>query len=171
MKVFKKDMKVFKEEKNSIYALNAGEKIFIVLKAAVFVLAVAWFFYRSFISIPFLIPVFVFKVRGDAIAKEREKKKRLALEFKDTVLSVASSEKAGYSAENSFREAYRDVRLLYGESCMMCRQLKYIIYGMDNHIPIEQLLMNLGEKSGIEDIRQFGETFAAARKNGGNMPK
>ncbi len=164
-------MKVFDEEKNGIYALTAGEKTVIVLKSALFTAAVAYFFYRSLIALAFLIPLFIYRVRSDSRAREKEKKKRLALEFKDTVLSVAASEKAGYSAENSFREAYRDVKMLYGESCMMCRQLKYIIYGLDNHIPIEQLLMNLGKKSGIEDIKQFGETFTAARKNGGNMPR
>ena len=83
--------------------------------------------------------------------------------------SVCANLKAGYSVENAFRESLSDIRLLYGEQCCMAAELTYIVQGLANHVSLEELLLSLGERSKVSDIREFGEVFAIAKRNGGNM--
>jgi len=103
--------------------------------------------------------------------KEYGKKRRdeLRTQFKDAVSAVSANQKAGYSVENSFREAWRDMVLLYGEKSIICRELDYIRKGLDNNLNLEQMIVGLGDRSGLEDISQFGEVFAIAKRGGGNL--
>ena len=38
-------------------------------------------------------------------------------------------------------------------------------------VPVEQLFWNLGQRSGVEEIRNFGDIFLIARRSGGNLGK
>lgn len=59
--------------------------------------------------------------------------------------------------------------LLYGKKSSIVRELDYIRRGLDNNLVIEQMLLELGMRSGVDDIRQFGEVFAIAKRSGGNL--
>ena len=132
-------------------------------------IGISYLFYRSLWGVIVVSPMgFYFwkNIKEDACQK---RKKKLALQFKDCIKSVSASMKAGYSVENSFRESIKDINLVYGEDSIMSVELRSIIAGLSNNITLEEKLISLGERSGVEDIREFGEIFRIAKRGGGNL--
>ncbi|WP_022763016.1 MULTISPECIES: type II secretion system F family protein [unclassified Butyrivibrio] len=126
-------------------------------------------FYGSFIAsiliFPLSIPWFV-------IQKEQKIKKEnhdLGIQFKDAMMAVLAAQKAGYSIENSFKEAIHDMRILYGKSAPIFRELQRIEQGIKNSVTIEVMLRELGRRSNNKDIEEFAAVFAVAKRSGGNM--
>ena len=149
--------------------LNRGERVRCILEGVGIVVVLAWFFYQSVWAVPFLIPVFLVyqKEKGKILLKKR--RKETASQFKDAILSVSANQKAGYSIENAFRQAYGDMGLLYGEESVICRELYTVIAGLKNNVVLEQLLYDFGKRSGVGDIMEFAEVFSAAKRSGGNL--
>ena len=102
-------------------------------------------------------------------ARREKRKKELTFQFRDLCESVVTALKAGYSADNAFREAYRDMVFLYGEKSDICRHLLEIDGGLQNNVPLEELLYDFGEESEVEEIREFAEVFSIARHTGGDL--
>lgn len=96
----------------------------------------------------------------------KKRKREIAVQFKDAILAVSANQKAGYSVENSFIQSYDDIALLYGKESMICTELYTVIAGLKNNIPIEELLHNFGKRSDIEDIIEFSQVFAVAKRSG-----
>lgn len=130
---------------------------------------IAFFFYRSFWALPFLFPVFWLYQKEATDTYVSKRRKETAIQFKDAILSVSANQKAGYSVENAFKQAYADMVLLYGKGSIICKELGMIISGLGNNIVLEKMLFDLGRRSGVEEISEFAEVFAAAKRNGGNL--
>ena len=151
------------------YRFTLSELILNLLIGLILAWAIGHFFYDSLIvsiGLTAFLPFFLGYRRKDYGRKRRAE---LALQFKDAVSSISANQKAGYSIENSFREAWRDMTLLYGSRGIIVRELDHIRRGLDNNLVLEQMLLDLGSRSGVDDIRQFGEVFAIAKRSGGNL--
>lgn len=149
--------------------LSRREQIKCILEGIGIVCLLAWFFYQSVLALPFLIPVFLLHQREKRNFLLKKRQKEVAGQFKDAILSVSANQKAGYSVENAFRQAYGDMVMLYGKGSIICRELYAIIAGLKNNVVLEQLLYDFGKRSGLEDIMEFAEVFAAAKRSGGNL--
>lgn len=151
------------------YRLNVREMFLYSAEGMLLIGIFAYFLYRSLWAYLLLSPaLFLFlKRKKKELAKKR--RQELHLQFKDAVLSVSASQKAGYSVENAFKEAYRDMAMLYGEESPICRELYAIGKGLENNVVLEKLLYDLGCRSHVQDIMQFAEVFLIAKRNGGNM--
>lgn len=95
----------------------------------------------------------------------------LMVEFKDAMDSMVSALVAGYSMENAITEAYHDLSLLHREKTPMMEELACIRHKLSLHQPLDELLLDLGRRSGVEDIITFAQIYATARKSGGNLVK
>lgn len=137
-----------------------------VVAAACFL---AGFFYRSMGAVlPMMVPA------GFLIWWERKKRGRtgdreLLKQFGECILSVSSAMKAGYAAENAFLESMKDMEMMYGRSAEILGYLREIKGGLANHLPLEALLQEMAEKTGLKEIREFSEVFAITKRNGGNL--
>ena len=60
---------------------------------------------------------------------------------------------------------------LFGNGDDLVRELRYMESQMQVGVPVEQLFWNLGQRSGVEEIRNFGDIFLIARRSGGNLGK
>ncbi len=151
------------------YSMDMRERLIYTIRGILLVLFLSWFFYRSLWALPFLSPlVFLYlKETGKQLAEER--RRELTLQFRDMILSVAAGLQAGYSMENAFFEARRDVERLYGAKSAMAGELVRMEKGVGNNIPLEALLLDLGKRSGEGDIEDFAEVFSIAKRAGGNM--
>lgn len=96
-------------------------------------------------------------------------REELAIQFRECILSVAASLQAGYSVENAFIECRQDMVLMYGETALICDELDFIRRGLKINISLEELLMDMANRSDCEDIAQFAQIFSLAKRNGGNM--
>jgi tight adherence protein B len=75
----------------------------------------------------------------------------------------------GYSVENAFKEAYREITLLYGGDSVMAVELRMLLRKIGNNIQIEDALIDIAKRSGLSDIRDFAEIFSIAKRGGGDM--
>ena len=90
-------------------------------------------------------------------------------EFKDGMDSLVSALVAGYSMEHAMKEAEKDVLLMYGKPNYITKEFGDIAYQLSLHRPLDELLIDFGERSGVEDIMTFAQIYATARKSGGNL--
>lgn len=153
------------------YFFYGKQQYFYISISFLLILFLAVFFYRSFPAVLPLTPIglkYYF-----ILEKEKGKKRRncLETEFKDCILSIAANLRAGYAVENAFVEAIPDMAALYGENGLMCRELYRFKKGLGNNRSLEEMLTGLGERSGCESIREFGEVFGVAVQNGGELPE
>lgn len=162
--------RVLKNRKVQINAIqDKKERIKSRAVGIALITALAFFFYRSFLALPFLMPIYLLYQREVKKTWIYRRRRELAVQFKDAILSVSANQKAGYSVENSFKQSYTDMVLLYGKGSLICREWCVIISGLGNGVVIERLLYDFGKRSGVEEIEEFAEVFAAAKRNGGNL--
>lgn len=129
----------------------------------------AYLFYRSWMVMATLwvfYPIYRKRKKKHMI---RIRQDELCREFKDSIQCVASSMAAGYSIENAFREAYAEIKIQYGEHAWMAKELYYIKSCLSLNIPLEQLLYDFANRSGLEDVRSFCEVFVFAKRSGGDF--
>lgn len=70
---------------------------------------------------------------------------------------------------DSFLNVYEDMKVQYDENAFIIKELEVIIAGIHNNIDIEDVLMDLGERSGIDDIKSFANVFKLSYRKGGNL--
>ena len=129
----------------------------------------AFLFYRSWLAMAALLPlgIPVIKVLEDRAEKKR--KDRLSEEFGEALAGIVTGLRAGYSPENAFRETAQDMAFRFGSGAEMTRELVLITAGLDNRIPLPQLLEDFAARSGVPEIRDFAQVFLIASRSGGNM--
>lgn len=155
----------------SKYLFSAKEKIICIFLAGVMTGIIAWLFYRSI----YAMVLFPGCVR--IIQKEwrqyfgKRQQQEMLWQFQGMLQIVSGLLKAGYSMENAFREGEQDFARLYGKEAVMYQEFTAINHQIKMNIPVEQLLENLAEKSGIEDIDSFSQVFGFAKRGGGDMIK
>lgn len=148
-----------------------GELVVAIGKSIAVVCLLAYFFYRSFWAVLPLSAVGVMFFRTESARKAKSAREELNRQFKECILSVAASLKAGYAVENAFVESRNDMKLLYGEGASIYVELEHIRRGLVINITLEELLTDLAVRSGSEDILQFAQVFAIAKKSGGKLPE
>lgn len=90
-------------------------------------------------------------------------------EFRELLESLVTSLKAGYAPENAFRESYKEMVFLFGNESGICKELSMILRGLDNHRTLEELLQAFAARSDVEEITEFADVFAIAKRQGGNL--
>lgn len=130
---------------------------------------IAWLFYRSVYALllfPVCLEITKRQLRG-YLKKKREQE--MLRQFQEMLQIIAGLLKAGYSMENAFQEGERDFCGLYGKECVMARELMVINHQLRMNVPIEKLLEDLAERSGIEEIESFSQVFGFAKRGGGDI--
>ncbi len=150
-------------------SLTGNQKAGCTVQAAGVTIFLGLFFYRSLKAIPFMIPAGLYYLGLLEEKKELEKRGRLRNEFKDAILSVAANLRAGYAVENAFRETLQEMKLLHGRESLIYRELYKVVQGLANQLSIETLLGQLAKRSKLGEIQDFADTFAIAKKSGGNL--
>ena len=97
-----------------------------------------------------------------------EKGAEFRLQFRDSIQIMASALKAGYSVENAIREAGRDLFPVYAEETRIRKEFDRMGHQLDMNMTAEEVLQGLAERTGQEDVENFVNVFAAAKKSGGD---
>lgn len=151
------------------YSFLWKERIRMLAEYAVLSGSFAYLFYRSWavMAALWLFYPFYRKRKKNQMIKKRQD--ILCREFKDSIQCAAASMAAGYSIENAFREAYAEMRLQYGPDSLMTEELRYMNSCLSLNIPLEKLLYDFANRSGLEDVRSFCEVFVFAKRSGGDF--
>lgn len=111
----------------------------------------------------------VFYIKKREREKKQTRREQLGKEFCQGAEAILNALEAGYSKENAVREAIKDMKENGKKDSLMLTELVYMQRQLAVNCPLEELFLELGERSGIADIKTFGEVFAAAGKRGGNL--
>lgn len=131
---------------------------------------VLYLFYKSvFVVLVAGIPAGIAGIYFGKKQRQRQWQRQINLEFREGLQGVAAALNAGYSVENAFREAKKDLLLLYGSRSALVPEFQELICQMELNCPVEQVLMNMADRSGVEDIRRFAEIFQTAKRTGGDL--
>ena len=129
----------------------------------------AYVFYRSMVVFVLFLP---FGLLFPLLKKKELREKRLEqlnLEFKEGILLLSSFLSAGYSVENGFLAAVRELTLLYGGKGRIAGEFNRIAGQIRMNCSVEQALSEFAGRSGLEDVKNFTEVFAAAKRSGGEL--
>ena len=109
----------------------------------------------------------IIPMREDQLKTKR--RKDLRKQFRSFLETMAVSLSSGMNVSDSLMGAYNDLKVEYSEDAYIVAEVKEMIDGLQNNIPIEEMMVSLGERSGIEDIKNFGVVFELCYRAGGNL--
>lgn len=120
----------------------------------------------AILPLSFLIPLSLAWGRN---SRREQRRRQLAVQFRESLTALCSALSAGYSAENAVAEAAREQRSLYGPEGMMVRELEFLGRKIRMNHPLEKAFGELAERSGLEEIRQLADVFSIAKRSGGDL--
>ena len=152
-----------------VYTLSVGEWIWFGSQGAAIAAILSYVFYRSLLAFFFLLPlagIYPLYKKRELI---RRRQRAMSLELKDALTVFSSFLGAGYSVENALSKVGKELILLHGEESVMGAEFLAIAGRLSLNETPESLLLDLGERSGMDDIVSFSQVFAAAKRSGGNL--
>lgn len=152
-------------------SMSVKEILWCLLVSAVLAGAIAWLFYRSFWGMLLEPLIFFLYRRSYKREKIQKRKDRLLQEFKDGMQAVSAALLAGYSMENAWREAEKELKELYGDTSMMYGEIHQMNAAVRMNEPLEKVLSDFAKRSGCEEIESFAEVFSFAKRSGGDFAK
>lgn len=170
-----------------VYYMSVMEKILYFILAFAVGAAVGYLFYGGIgkdefgqpttltyildISIPVLIGIVAgiafLPIRTEQIIEK--KRRKLNSQFRDMLEALTTSLGAGKNVSDSFRSVYDDLKVQYDDGADILKELEIILSGMANNVDIEDLLLDFGIRSGIDDIYSFANVFKICYRKGGNI--
>lgn len=132
-------------------------------------LLLAWLFYDTWLAVLVFLPLW--RPVSKHIRKQEAGKKSAEskVQFRDFLHSLTASMHAGYAVENAFQEAYQELAELYGKNAFIPRELARMLRQMKLNRPAEEVLEEFGERSGLEDARNFASIFKIAKRSSGSL--
>lgn len=170
-----------------VYYMSKLKKILYFLLAFVIGAVVGYLFYgglgrdefgqRTTLSwiLDISIPAIVGLVAGRIFVPTRTKQIRdknartLNSQFRDFLEAFNTSIGAGKNVVDSFHAVYDDMRIQFEEDAFIVKELEVILSGMANNFDVEDLMEDLGNRSGNDDIVSFANVFRISYRKGGNL--
>lgn len=121
------------------------------------------------------IPAIVGALAGKLFLPIRQKqiiekrRKNLRDQFRDMLEGLVTSLGAGNNVPDSFVAVYEDLKIQYAPDSYIVRELEIILEGIRHNVPVEDILMDFGNRSGINDIKTFANVFNISYRKGGNI--
>lgn len=153
----------------SRYYFSVKEWIQTVLEIAMLTVIVDYLCYRSYWFLLIGIPAGIWYIRWKKKEKIDKRKKRIAYHFQDVLHGLQTAVRAGYAMERAVTECRKELEQIYGTEDELVKELVYMERQMKVGVGVDQLFLDLGLRTGVEDILNFGEIFMISRKSGGNL--
>ena len=151
------------------YRFTLGESLVYGGMGILLYLAADFLLYRSRGLLLFL-PVFMVPYFRWIKARLTHRRRHQLLErFQSAAMAFVVALRSGYAAENALAECAGDLERMAGSEDIMVKELRYMQTQITLSVPLEVLFTDLGERSGLEDIRNYALVFAIGKRTGGNM--
>jgi len=152
------------------YSLSRKEKQSYYLTAFFVLVTVGALFYRNPLFSLLCLPAVVPAEKLWAKRKSRMRRERLLEGFRDVLYAISAAIAAGRQMPDALADAARQVRVAYGPTAPITQELERIVTRYsDAHSPVDQLLIDFGSRSGLEEIRQFAGVCQICGKSGGDL--
>lgn len=158
-----------KDSFNVIKATPGKLLIIELAKVLLLIILTSHLFYDSILAGVLLLPVGYMVMYKSILEAKKREERNISNQFKDGLVAVSNSLSAGYSIENSFKEAVHDLELLYGVNCVMVKEFNTITNKLGMNKTMEDALDELAQKLKDEDARVFAQVFKYAKRSGGDL--
>lgn len=159
------------KKESSIYIYNKRDYAKDVIKGMLIASIVGMLFYSSLLGIILLLPFGFVHARKKKIKRIESQKWKLNLEFLDALYSLSAALSSGYAAENIWREALKDLKVMYDDENLIIQEFQYMVERINNNITIEEVLSEFALRTGLENISDFCQVFLTGKATGGNLVK
>lgn len=132
-------------------------------------LVLAYLFFDFIPAAVILSPWILFYAKNRKKQVHEKQKAKFALAFRDGMQAVVTALQAGYSLENSFREALKELDILYGKSSGIYQGFAQIVHELNLNHSIEEAFHEFAGKYDIEEIHSFSQVLFYAKRSGGKM--
>lgn len=153
------------------YRFTKKELLLYILQGFIYASAIGLLFYKSILGIIVVSPIIYVNLRKKRDYLKKQRRWQLNMEFRDSLISLSAALNAGYSIENAWDEVLEELSLLYHTEAYIMKELTYLNNQIKMNMTVEKALQDFGRRSGIEDIINFSEVFATAKRTGGDMIK
>lgn len=134
-----------------------------------FVAITAWLFFdfaKASLLLLLYVPISLHRRKKEW---KRQQKWELNLAFKDALVCLENSLAVGYSPESSVREALKNLEQMHGREHDICRSFRRMVKQMELGASMEEVFLEFGQRSEVEDIRQLADIFSVVKRTGGNL--
>lgn len=152
-----------------MYHFTGKETAKYLLEGAAVCAAADYLFYQSLPVLLFMLPIPVLFLKMQRKKCTARQQRELNYQFRDALTAMNVAVQAGYSAENAVRASVKDLGRLYEKGSDILDEFRYIESQLRLSVPVEELFLDLGKRSGVEDIENFAVVFYTAKKTGGDM--
>lgn len=152
------------------YQFSKKEWSMIVLKYIIWLGFHAYLFFNSVAGMIILLPLLFPKLKQEKEKAIIRRKEQMIRELKEVLGSVQVALEAGYSLENSFLIAKKELEQLVGKnpSCML-EELQLLERKLSMSIKIEEIWEDFAQRSGIEEIDNLAQVIILGKRSGGNL--
>ena len=130
---------------------------------------VSYLFFCSRIAFALLAPGVWLFLADQRRSLQAKRARDMTRQFLDGIQMIAASLQAGYSAENALREAVRELGKIYEPDAFIVREFSFMDAQIEMSRNMEELFLDFGRRSAIEDIQSFAEVFLTAKRSGGDL--
>lgn len=155
-----------------VYELSKKERTEFLTAASILISMLLYLFYNTAAVILPAVLFAVYSVRFYEAYKAAKRKNILISQFRDMLYSLSASLGAGRHMTEALVEARSDLLLLYDEDTPMIRELTGMkLRSEAANENAEDMLLDLGRRSGVRDITTFAEVYRICRSTGGDLVK
>lgn len=153
----------------STYYLSIQEYFFYGTLYFLVAFLISFLFYDSIfpmiIFVPLIIPYYHF-IKQYLCNKQ---KNSLLLQFRDMINSISVCLSSGYSLENAFIEAQKEMSVLHTTNSFIYKELVLLHKKISLNIPVETSFTEFAKRSDCDDIFLFSEILITAKRQGGDL--
>lgn len=126
-------------------------------------------FYDSLLSAAVLAPGIFWLIQEQSRAFRKKREREMQRQFLDAIQMIAASLQSGYSVENAVRAAVRELEKLYPPDTFIVLEFQSLVVQLERNLSVEELLLEFGVRSQVEDLQSFAEVFLTAKRTGGDL--
>jgi len=152
------------------YKLSIKEKRDCIIISYVCLFFTFYIFFHS-LTISIAAGIFIpMCIRYYAERLSEKRRNLLLMQFRDFLYSLSASFAAGRQMRDGLVEARENLRLSYDEKSPMIREITEMLIKIDeSRASEEEVLRDFANRSHLEDIRSFFDTYFICRMTGGDM--
>lgn len=153
----------------SRYSMCTKDWGIVFIKSMAATVIIAYLFYDSPIVVIAFPAVFAYCAKLCRQEGVRRQKEKLNEEFMNVLKVLSSNMLAGYSVENAWQEAEKEMELMYGNNSLMLSEIQEMNRQIKMNQTFEAVLSEFAHRSGLEDIVNFSDIFSFAKRSGGRF--
>lgn len=138
------------------------------VKGAAVAVGITFLFYGDIRWLLLPAPLGVLYYRRCVAQCVRKKRQDFEKQFRDALESLSAELNIGYSMENAVKEVLSDLRVMYSEQSLICREFTYMVRQLNLNVTAEQAWRDLEKRVCLPEVSGFVTIFIQAKRSGGD---